>query len=148
VSNIIADCKKRLDGYDPEALKDLSKTLSEENITPSQCAIGFRIVKMIIEMGGDEEEIEALLSSFQKEYIEKKVPPSKVVPSLQASIEFSAKERIALPEVPDEVTKYRTELEDPQRSHRSCRDKEKEDASGCKIDGRDCQGFCQPKLET
>jgi hypothetical protein len=133
VSNIIADCKKRLDGYDPEALKDLSKTLSEENITPSQCAIGFRIVKMIIEMGGDEEEIEALLSSFQKEYIEKKVPPSKVVPSLQASIEFSAKERIALPEVPDEVTKYRTELENPRADIEAAETRKKKTLQDAKL---------------
>ena len=47
VSNIIADFKKRLDGYDPEALKDLCTKISEENITPSQNGSGFRVAKMM-----------------------------------------------------------------------------------------------------
>jgi hypothetical protein len=112
LSNIIADYKKRLDGYDPEALKDLSKTLSEENITPSQSAIGSGIVKMIIEMGGDEEKIEAFLSSLKKECIEKKAPPppSAIVPSLQAAIEFSEKEGISISEVPGQLESRKTEL--------------------------------------
>jgi hypothetical protein len=82
VSNIIADFKKRLDGYDPEALKDFCTKMNEENITPSQSATGFRVAKMINEMGGDGEEIEAFLPSLQKECIDKKVPPSAIVPSL------------------------------------------------------------------
>jgi hypothetical protein len=112
LSNIIADFKKQLDGYDPEALKDLSKTLSEESITPSQSAIGSRIVTMIIEMGGDGEKIEAFLSSLKKECIEKKAPPpSAIVPSLQAAIEFSEKEGIIpISEVPGQLENRRTEL--------------------------------------
>ena len=111
LSNIIADFKKRLDGYDVEALKDLSKTLSEENITPSQSAIGSRIVTMIIERGGDEEKIDAFLFSLKKECIEKKaLPPSAIVPSLQAAIEFSEKEGIPISEVPSQAEKCKTEL--------------------------------------
>jgi hypothetical protein len=112
LSNIIADYNKRLDGYDPEAVKDLSKTLSEENITPSQSAIGSRIVKMIIEMGGDEEKNEAFLSSLKNECIEKEAPPppSAIVPSLQAAIEFSEKEGISISEVPGHLEKRKTEL--------------------------------------
>jgi hypothetical protein len=56
VSNIIVDFKKRLDGYDPEALKDLCKKISEENNTPSQNATGFRVAKMINEMGGAQRK--------------------------------------------------------------------------------------------
>lgn len=47
VSNIIADYKKRLDGYDPGALKDLCTKINEENITPSQNGSGFRVAKMM-----------------------------------------------------------------------------------------------------
>jgi hypothetical protein len=69
--NIIADYKKRLDGYDPEAIKDLCTKISEENMTPSQSPTGFRVAKMINQMACDGDEIEAFLSSLQKESIEK-----------------------------------------------------------------------------
>jgi hypothetical protein len=110
VSNIIADFKKRLDGYDPEALKDFCTKMSEENITPSQSATGFRVEKRINEMGGDEEEIEAFVSSLQKECIDKKVPPSAIVPSLQVASEFSEKEGISISEVPSQLERRKTEL--------------------------------------
>jgi hypothetical protein len=45
LSNIIADYKKRLEGYDPEAIKDFCTKISEENIMPSQNATGFRLKK-------------------------------------------------------------------------------------------------------
>jgi hypothetical protein len=57
LSNIIADYKIRLDGYDPEALKDLCTKISEENLTPSQNAAGFRFAKMINEMGGAQPNL-------------------------------------------------------------------------------------------
>jgi hypothetical protein len=110
VSNIIADFKKRLDGYDPEALKDLCTKMSEENTTPSQSATGFRVEKMINEMGGDEEEIEAFLSDLQKECTDKNVPPSAIVPSLQVASEFSEKEGISISEVPSQLENRKTEL--------------------------------------
>jgi hypothetical protein len=110
VSNIIADFKKRLDGFDPEALKDLCTKISEESTTPSQNATGFRVVKMINEMGGDGEKIEAFLSDLQKECIDKKVPPSAIVPSLQVASEFSQKEGISISEVPSQLEKGKTEL--------------------------------------
>jgi hypothetical protein len=93
ISNILADYKKRLDDSDPQVLKDLYSMLSEEHITPSQSAIGFRIMKMIIEMGGNEEKIEAFLSNLKKECIDKKVPPpSAIVPSLQVEDEKLTKD--------------------------------------------------------
>jgi hypothetical protein len=110
VSNIIADFKKRLDGYDPEALKDFCTKTNEENTTPSQNATGFRVAKMINEMGGDGEEIEPFLSSLLKEYIDKKVPPSAIVPSLQVASEFSEKEGISISEVPSQLENRKIEL--------------------------------------
>ena len=66
---------------------------------------------MIIEMGGNEEKIEAFLSNLKKECIDKKVPPpSAIVPSLQAAIEFSEKEGVPISEVPSQIEKRRTEL--------------------------------------
>jgi hypothetical protein len=109
ISNIIADFKKRLDNYDPEPLKDLSRALNEEHVTPSQSAIGFRIHKMIIGMGGDDEKIELFVSSLQKECIQK-VSTVEVVPSLQATIDFSKKGSIPISEVPDQLKKYEIDL--------------------------------------
>jgi hypothetical protein len=57
LSNIIADFKKRLDGYDPGALKDFCTKISEEKTTPSQNATGFRVAKMINEMGGAQRNL-------------------------------------------------------------------------------------------
>jgi hypothetical protein len=102
--------KKRLDDLDPEALKDHYRMESEENITPSQCAVGHRIVKMIKELGGDEEEIEAFLSSVQKDCIDKKIPSSTVVPSLEAASKFSEKEKAPISEIPRLIEEGNREL--------------------------------------
>src|SRR5215218_376489 len=118
---------------DPEPLKDFCTKISEENITPFQSATGFRVTKMINEMSDDREEIEAFLSSLHKECIEKKVPPSKVVLSLRASIDFSAKEQMALPEVPDQVTKYRTELENLRADIEAAETKKKKAPQDAKL---------------
>ena len=84
-------------------------------------------------MSDDREEIEAFLSSLHKECIEKKVPPSKVVLSLQASIDFSAKEQMALPEVPHQVTKYRTELENLRADIEAAETKKKKALEDAKL---------------
>jgi hypothetical protein len=110
LSNIIADYKKRLDGYDPEALKDFVKELEEHKILPSQCAIGYKIIQEINRMGGDEEKIEDFLSLILKECIDKKVPPDALALSARASIDFSAKEGIPISEIPGQVEERKTEL--------------------------------------
>src|SRR5919204_378905 len=110
ISNIIADFKKRLDDSDPEALKDLYTVLREHNITPSQCATGFRTAKVINEIGGDDEKMQAFLSKVKEECVDKKVPTSAIVPSLRGTIEFSEKEGIPISEVPDQIEKRRKKL--------------------------------------
>jgi hypothetical protein len=112
ISNIIADFKKRLDDSDPEALKDLYTVLREHNITPSQCATGFRTAKVINEIGGDDEKMQAFLSKVKEECVDKKVPTSAIVPSLRSTIEFSEKEGIPISEVPDQIEKRRKKLAD------------------------------------
>jgi hypothetical protein len=84
--------------------------MSEENTMPSQNATGFRVEKMINEMGGDGEEIEAFLSDLQKECTDKKVLRSTIVPAVQAVIEFSEKEKAPISEIPYLIEKGSREL--------------------------------------
>jgi hypothetical protein len=64
----------------------------------------------IVEMGGDPEKDEAFLSIILKECIQKKVPPDAIAPTVQAAIEFSAKEGIPISEIPGQVKKREAEL--------------------------------------
>ena len=72
LSNIMAEFKKRLDEYDREAIKDFCTKISEENITPSQNATGFRVEKMMNEVSDDREEIEAFYPASTKNALRKR----------------------------------------------------------------------------
>ena len=146
VSNIIADFKKRLDGYDPEALKDLCTKLSEENITPSQSATGFRVAKRINEMGGDGEETEAFVSSLQKECTDKNVLPSAIVPSLQVASEFSEKEGISISEIPSQLERRKTELAKLRADTGAARAEKKKALEDAKLTEETVKDFIQLQL--
>jgi hypothetical protein len=66
LSNIIADFKKQLDGYDPEAIKDFCTKISGKTTRLPRALQDLGLKKLINEVSDDREQIEAYLSSLHK----------------------------------------------------------------------------------
>jgi hypothetical protein len=50
VTNIVNEWRSTLGFYAADALRELSVTLKKIGITPAQCAIGFRVAMMLINL--------------------------------------------------------------------------------------------------
>ena len=60
VSNIINEWTNALGKYETDALRELAKSLKIADLSPAQCAIGFRTMKILSEHGIDGEMLSIL----------------------------------------------------------------------------------------
>ena len=64
VSNIIAKFRNELGNYDVDALRELGKELRRHNMTADNCAIGFRLIKILEKLDIPEAKFEEFLTSI------------------------------------------------------------------------------------
>ena len=62
VTNIIGEWRRNLGGFIADDLRELSLSLKKGGITPIECAIGFRVAKMMQRFGIDEEQFEYFMT--------------------------------------------------------------------------------------
>jgi hypothetical protein len=79
VSNIINEWTNALGKYEIYALRELAKSLKIAELSPAQCAIGFRTMKILSEHCIDEETAEHFISDTYKKCKGTGVTPSKIV---------------------------------------------------------------------
>jgi hypothetical protein len=95
VSNIINELTNALGKYETDALRELAKSLKIAELSPAQCAIGFRTMKILSEHGIDEETAEHFISDTYKKCKDAGVTPSKIVTYIEDLIKFSDKVRLS-----------------------------------------------------
>ena len=66
VSNTINEWTNALGKYETCALRELAKSLKIADLSPAQCASGFRTMKILSEHGIDEETAEHFISHTYK----------------------------------------------------------------------------------
>ena len=64
VSNKIAKFRNELGNYDVDALRELGKELRRHNMTADNCAIGFRLIKILEKLDIPEAKFEEFLTSI------------------------------------------------------------------------------------
>jgi hypothetical protein len=64
VSNKIAKFRNKLGNYDVDALRELGKELRRHNMTADNCAIGFRLIKILEKLDIPEAKFEEFLTSI------------------------------------------------------------------------------------
>jgi hypothetical protein len=112
VSNIINDWTNALSRYEADALRELGKSLKTAHLSPAQCAIGFRTMKVLSDQGIDGETAEYIISDTYKKCNSLGIAPSKVVTYIEDLIKFS--DKIRLHEIEDYINQNiakKTELE-------------------------------------
>jgi hypothetical protein len=112
VSNIINEWTNALGKYEADALRELAKSLKLAGLSPAQCAVGFRTMKILSEQGIDIETAEHFISDTYKKCKSVGVTPSEIVTHIDDLIKFS--DQVRLPEIEDYInqkTVKKAELE-------------------------------------
>jgi hypothetical protein len=97
VSNIINEWTNTLGKYEADALRELAKSLKIAGLSPAQCAIGFRNMKILSEQGIDGETAEHFISDIYKKCERLGATPSKIVTCIEGLVKFS--DQVPLPEI-------------------------------------------------
>ena len=101
VSNIINEWTNALGKYETDALRELAKSLKIAELSPAQCAIGFRTMKILNEYGIDGETAEHFISDTYKKCKDAGVTPSKIVTYIEDLVKFS--DKVPLSEIEDYI---------------------------------------------
>ena len=78
-------------------LREIGVLLKRQGLTPTQCVIGFRIIKMFADQGVDGETCEHFISDVYKECVRRGITPRNIVAHIEDLIKFSNDAR--LPEI-------------------------------------------------
>jgi hypothetical protein len=90
VSNVVNEWTNTLGKYEADALRELAKSLKIAGLSPAQCAIGFRTMKILSEHGiEDGETAEHFISDTYKKCEKLGVTPSKIATYIEDLIKFS-----------------------------------------------------------
>jgi hypothetical protein len=101
VSNIIAAWKTGL-GYPlADDLRELSMILKRSGINTQQCAMGFRLAKMIQDLGVDEDNFRTFISEIYQQCSEIGLRPQKVAENVKQLLMLS--ESIPLWQIPQYI---------------------------------------------
>lgn len=100
VSNIINEWTNALGKYEIYALRELAKSLKIAELSPAQCEIGFRTMKILSEHCIDEETAEHFISDTYKKCKGTGVTPSKIVTYIDLN-KFS--DQVRLSEIEDYI---------------------------------------------
>jgi hypothetical protein len=97
VSNVVNEWTNAFGKYEADALRQLAKSLKIAGLSPAQCAIGFRTMKILSEQGIDGETAEHFISDIYKKCENLGVTPSKIATCIEDLIKFS--NQVPLPEI-------------------------------------------------
>jgi hypothetical protein len=110
VSSIIAKFRNKLGHYVADALRELGKQLLRQNITTDNCAIGFRISKIMEKLKIQEIKTEEFLTTIFEFSQKMSINPEIL---REALIEFSRiSNEIPFSEIPNSLEKDRKEIEE------------------------------------
>lgn len=79
VSNIVKKWEDRIGKDVMRGLRDIGALLKREGLSPAQCAIGFRIMKMFADQGVDGEVAEHFVSGMYRECNRLGITPSNII---------------------------------------------------------------------
>ncbi len=112
VTNIINEWRKGLGYPIADEVRELAVTFKKIGITATQCAVGFRLAAIMINLGIDEEEFESFISDIYEKCKKLDLQPDKIIYYIDELLKFS--KDIPLSQIPDYIkqkTDYKNKLE-------------------------------------
>jgi hypothetical protein len=99
VSNIAKEWEDKMGRDVVWGLKEIGVILKREGLSPAQCAIGFRFMKMFADQGVGGEAAEHFVSDIYKECLRVGITPSYIITHIEDLTKFSKEENVRLPEI-------------------------------------------------
>lgn len=99
VSNIAKEWEYKMGRDVVWGLREIGVILKREDLSPAQCAIGFRFMKMFADQGVDGEAAEHFVLDIYKECNRVGITPSYIVTHIEDLTKFSKEENVRLPEI-------------------------------------------------
>lgn len=97
VSNIVENWKNEIGKPEANALRELAKLIRATDLSPAQCAVGFRISNILSELGLDPENVKQFLSETYKKCKNNGISPDKIASHLVDLANFA--DNVGLPEI-------------------------------------------------
>jgi FtsZ-binding cell division protein ZapB len=117
VTNLVNEWRQALGLVTADELRDLAITLKKVGITPTQCAVGFRVAMIMSRIGVKEDNIEPFITDIYNRCKDLRMSPDNIADHLKDLIEFS-KTTVPLSQIPsyikqkeDEKTKLEKEIQ-------------------------------------
>ena len=101
VSNIVNEWQDEIGRNSALALRELLKSLNREGLSVTQCAIGFRTMKLLTDRGLEAEAAEHFISDVYKECGSRGITPNLIVIHTENLVKIS--ENMQLPEINEYV---------------------------------------------
>jgi hypothetical protein len=105
VSNIVKEWEDRIGKDVMRGLREIGALLKKEGLSPAQCTIGFRIMKIFADQGVDGEAAEHFVSGMYRECNRLGITPSNIVTHIDDLTKFSKEENVRLPDIKAYVEK-------------------------------------------
>jgi hypothetical protein len=99
VSNIVKEWEDKLGRDVMRGSREIGVLLKREGLSPAQCAIGFRTMKVFAGQGVDGEVAEHFVSDIYKECTRLGITPSYIITHIEDLTKFSKEENVRLPEI-------------------------------------------------
>ena len=89
VTNIVAEWRKGIGQYAADELRELAIALKKANMPPSICAIGFRQLSIMNNLGVKGEDVESFIINIYHRCNEKGLPTDKIASYIEDLLSFS-----------------------------------------------------------
>lgn len=114
VSNIVAAWKKGLEEADAMTLRDLGTMMKRAGLNPLQCASGFRMVRVLSELGVNEDVFYDYISNIHNRCAELGLDPQNVAEGIKQLLVLC--ESVPIWQMSDYIESKRTEKENLEKS--------------------------------
>lgn len=109
VTNIVNEWRNNLGSYIVDDLRELSLSLKKAGITSTECAIGFRVVKMMQKFGVDEDQFEYFMIEVYNKCQVLEIGPNQLGEYLTEIVNLS---NVVFPsQIPNYINSKKREIE-------------------------------------
>jgi len=110
VSNIVREWEEKIGSLAADEVREFGITLRKSDLSPAQCAKGFRIANIIRDLGFVEDDVEEFLRDNYKMCINIGLQPDKIALHINDLVGLT--EKVPLDEISDHINRKRSMLEE------------------------------------
>ncbi|HET7283110.1 MAG TPA: hypothetical protein VFI70_00345 [Nitrososphaeraceae archaeon] len=111
VTNIVNEWKHNLGFSLADDLRELAVTMKRVGVTASQCALGFRVAMIMLNMGIKEDDFESYILDIYNHCKNVGLPPENIASHLKDLVELSTTTNMPFSQIPNRIKQKADEKE-------------------------------------